>query len=55
VIAIVHDEFVIEVPEALADYTARLMAEAMQAAAETFLHTVTLAPAAVTISDHWSK
>jgi DNA polymerase I len=55
VIAIVHDELVVEVPEQLADEVSRLLAESMQAAASTYLHTVTLPPVEVAVSDHWSK
>ncbi len=55
VIAIVHDEFVVEVPEPLADHMSRVLAEAMEAAAATYLKTVTLPPVDVAVSDHWTK
>ena len=55
IIAIVHDEFVIEVPTDLAFTANRVLAEAMMEAAATYLKTVTLPPVKVAVSDHWTK
>jgi DNA polymerase I len=55
VVAIVHDEFVVEVPADQADQAARTLAECMGAAAEVYLHKVALPTVQVAIADHWSK
>ena len=55
IIAIVHDEVVLEVPADLADHASRVLAEAMQQAASTYLKVVTLPPVEVAVSDHWTK
>ena len=55
IIAIVHDEFVVEVPADLADHASKVLAESMEGAAATYLKAVTLPPVKVTVSDHWSK
>jgi DNA polymerase-1 len=55
IVAVVHDEIVLECAAEMADLVARQLAEAMETAAKTYLKRVTLPPVEVVISDHWSK
>ena len=53
-IAVVHDELVVETAEALAPLAATTLAMAMDSAAHAFLHQVDLPYPEPTISDHWT-
>ncbi|GHO44554.1 DNA polymerase [Ktedonospora formicarum] len=55
VVAVVHDEIVIESTEDYAEEAARIQAEAMDKACKLFLKTVVVPPTHVEKADHWVK
>ncbi len=55
IVAVVHDEIVVEVEESKASLWAEILADSMQMATDTFLTRVKVPRSKVTISDHWSK
>ena len=55
VVAVVHDEIVIEAKEAAVPIVSSLLASKMEDAAKTYLTRVTLPPVEVVVADYWRK
>lgn len=55
IVAVVHDEIVLEVQEEFSGISASILAETMGQAARQYLKRVTLPPVDVVTSDHWTK
>lgn len=52
-VAVVHDELLVEAKQTAAEEARRTLASVMDEAAHVFLHNVTLPPPVVVLSEHW--
>lgn len=55
IVAVVHDEIVVECPEARATECSKILAQSMKESCTALLHEVFIPDFDVVISDHWSK
>jgi DNA polymerase I-like protein with 3'-5' exonuclease and polymerase domains len=55
IVAVVHDEIVVEAPEWATKQVATLLSNVMTRAAKTYLKRVTVPPVDVAVESYWSK